>query len=61
MKLFFLIAVGVSMDWMKTCKKVTTIGGPLFRDGGFYIETQVGEPRLYQLIQVQCLHEIEII
>ena len=37
---------------MKTYRKIQTSTGPLYRDGGFYVNGPGGVVSLYQLVQV---------
>ena len=37
---------------MKTYRKIQTSTGPLYRDGGFYVNGPGGVAILYQLVQV---------
>ena len=46
------IAIGVPMDMLKTCKKIVTSVGSLYRDGGFYIENGDNDPLLFQLVEI---------
>ena len=47
---------------MKTCRKILTSSGPLYRQGGFYIEEENGDVKLCLLLQVRSLgsHQITI-
>ena len=48
-----LSALGVPDVLMKTCRKILTSAGPLFREGGFYVVDDNGQSTLYQLSQVR--------
>ena len=47
-----LAGLGVPNVSMNTCRKVVTKVGPLYREGGFYVEDANGHNRLCQLKQV---------
>jgi len=46
------IALGVPDVLMRTCRKITTAAGSLYRDGGFYVENADGSTQLCILKQV---------
>ena len=52
-RMLILAAIGVPLRRMKTCRKINTSVGSLFRNGGFYIQSpDGGEINLFMLTQV---------
>ena len=47
-----IAALGVPDVLMRTCRKITTAAGSLYRDGGFYVENADGSTQLCILKQV---------